>query len=260
MRIACHACPGFGSCGGMFTYNTMQTFIGVVGMQPLHMVAPPSDDPRRLERVPGRAGGPPGQAHGEGPEAARHRRARFHPQRGDRRDGHRRLDQRDAARARDRARRRLCRLLEGDHDAGGVQSPLAACRARAHRRAALRQVLHGRHRRGRRRAGDRARAAGGRAAERRCPDLYGRNPRAAGRAPRRQTRRRQGDLSRREALQADRRPARARRQPVAGFLRDPEARRRRQWPPEQRGDEQGPDLRGRPREQCLPRQSARVRG
>ncbi|KAF0098873.1 MAG: ilvD [Rhodospirillaceae bacterium] len=45
--IACHACPGIGSCGGMFTYNTMQTFIGVVGMQPLHMVAPPSDDPRR---------------------------------------------------------------------------------------------------------------------------------------------------------------------------------------------------------------------
>ncbi len=45
--IASHACPGIGSCGGMFTYNTMQTFIGVVGMQPLHMVAPPSDDPRR---------------------------------------------------------------------------------------------------------------------------------------------------------------------------------------------------------------------
>ena len=52
-HIACHACPGYGSCGGMFTYNTMQTFIGVVGMQPLHMVAPPSDDPRRLERFPG---------------------------------------------------------------------------------------------------------------------------------------------------------------------------------------------------------------
>jgi dihydroxy-acid dehydratase len=47
-HIACHACPGIGSCGGMFTYNTMQTFIGVVGMQPLHMVAPPSDDPRRV--------------------------------------------------------------------------------------------------------------------------------------------------------------------------------------------------------------------
>ena len=36
----------------MFTYNTMQTFIGVVGMQPLHMVAPPSDDPRRLNEFP----------------------------------------------------------------------------------------------------------------------------------------------------------------------------------------------------------------
>ena len=51
-RIAKEACPGYGSCGGMFTYNTMQTFIGVVGMQPLHMVAPPSDDPRRLNEFP----------------------------------------------------------------------------------------------------------------------------------------------------------------------------------------------------------------
>ncbi len=51
-NVACHACPGYGSCGGMFTYNTMQTFIGVVGMQPLHMVAPPSDDPRRLKEFP----------------------------------------------------------------------------------------------------------------------------------------------------------------------------------------------------------------
>ena len=51
-HISCVACPGFGSCGGMFTYNTMQTFIGVVGMQPLHMVAPPSDDPRRLNEFP----------------------------------------------------------------------------------------------------------------------------------------------------------------------------------------------------------------
>lgn len=51
-RIAREACPGYGSCGGMFTYNTMQTFIGVVGMQPLNMVAPPSDDPRRLSEFP----------------------------------------------------------------------------------------------------------------------------------------------------------------------------------------------------------------
>ncbi|MBT6272728.1 MAG: dihydroxy-acid dehydratase [Chromatiales bacterium] len=51
-RIACEACPGYGSCGGMFTYNTMQTFIAVVGMQPLHMVSPASDDARRLEVFP----------------------------------------------------------------------------------------------------------------------------------------------------------------------------------------------------------------
>ena len=51
-RIACEACPGYGSCGGMFTYNTMQTFIAVVGMEPLHMVSPPSDDPRRIEEFP----------------------------------------------------------------------------------------------------------------------------------------------------------------------------------------------------------------
>jgi dihydroxy-acid dehydratase len=51
-RTALHACPGQGSCGGMFTYNTMQTFISVLGMEPLHMVAPPSDDPRRLIDFP----------------------------------------------------------------------------------------------------------------------------------------------------------------------------------------------------------------
>ncbi len=52
-RIACEACPGYGSCGGMFTYNTMQTFIAVVGLEPLHMVSPPSDDARRMEQFPG---------------------------------------------------------------------------------------------------------------------------------------------------------------------------------------------------------------
>ena len=52
-RIACEACPGFGSCGGMFTYNTMQTFLGVLGMEPLHMVSPASDDIRRAQQFPG---------------------------------------------------------------------------------------------------------------------------------------------------------------------------------------------------------------
>ena len=51
-RIAKEACPGYGSCGGMFTYNTMQTFIGVVGMQPLHMISPASEDERRVEEFP----------------------------------------------------------------------------------------------------------------------------------------------------------------------------------------------------------------
>ena len=51
-RVACEACPGYGSCGGMFTYNTMQTFIGVLGMEPLHMVSPPSDDDRRINVFP----------------------------------------------------------------------------------------------------------------------------------------------------------------------------------------------------------------
>ncbi len=51
-RIARHACPGQGSCGGMFTYNTMQSFIAVLGMEPLHMVAPTSDDARRVKEFP----------------------------------------------------------------------------------------------------------------------------------------------------------------------------------------------------------------
>ena len=52
-HIAMHACPGQGSCGGMFTYNTMQTFLAVVGMEPLQMVSPASDDPRRVSDFPG---------------------------------------------------------------------------------------------------------------------------------------------------------------------------------------------------------------
>ena len=50
--VTLNACPGQGSCGGMFTYNTMQTFIAVLGLEPLHMVSPASDDPRRLTQFP----------------------------------------------------------------------------------------------------------------------------------------------------------------------------------------------------------------
>ena len=51
-RVALNACPGQGSCGGMFTYNTMQSFIAVLGMEPLHMVSPASEDERRLREFP----------------------------------------------------------------------------------------------------------------------------------------------------------------------------------------------------------------
>jgi dihydroxy-acid dehydratase len=51
-RIALEASPGHGSCGGMFTYNTMQSFIATCGMEPLHMVSPASEDPRRIAEFP----------------------------------------------------------------------------------------------------------------------------------------------------------------------------------------------------------------
>ncbi len=51
-RIALEASPGHGSCGGMFTYNTMQSFIATCGMEPLHMVGPASQDPRRTTEFP----------------------------------------------------------------------------------------------------------------------------------------------------------------------------------------------------------------
>ena len=52
-RLALEGSPGHGSCGGMFTYNTMQSFIATCGMEPLHMVSPASEDLRRIEEFPG---------------------------------------------------------------------------------------------------------------------------------------------------------------------------------------------------------------
>jgi len=51
-RYAMNACPGYGSCAAMYTYNTMQSFIAVLGMEPLHMVAPTAEDPRRIDEFP----------------------------------------------------------------------------------------------------------------------------------------------------------------------------------------------------------------
>ena len=52
-RLALEGSPGYGSCGGMFTYNTMQSFIAACGMEPLHMVAPAAEDERRIREFPG---------------------------------------------------------------------------------------------------------------------------------------------------------------------------------------------------------------
>ncbi len=51
-RYAMNGCPGYGSCAAMYTYNTMQSFMAVLGMEPLHMVAPTAEDPRRIEEFP----------------------------------------------------------------------------------------------------------------------------------------------------------------------------------------------------------------
>ncbi|MUW14777.1 dihydroxy-acid dehydratase [Halorubrum sp. CBA1125] len=50
-----HACPGAGSCGGMFTANTMASISEALGMAPLGSASPPAEDPERYE-VAERAG------------------------------------------------------------------------------------------------------------------------------------------------------------------------------------------------------------
>ena len=43
------ACPGAGSCGGMFTANTMATLSEALGLAPLGSAAPPAEDESRYE-------------------------------------------------------------------------------------------------------------------------------------------------------------------------------------------------------------------
>ncbi|MCT9097573.1 dihydroxy-acid dehydratase [Haloarchaeobius sp. HME9146] len=50
-----HACPGAGSCGGMFTANTMASISEALGMAPLGSASPPAEDEERYE-VARRAG------------------------------------------------------------------------------------------------------------------------------------------------------------------------------------------------------------
>ncbi|MFD1646346.1 dihydroxy-acid dehydratase [Haloarchaeobius litoreus] len=50
-----HACPGAGSCGGMFTANTMASISEALGMAPLGSASPPAEEESRYE-VAHRAG------------------------------------------------------------------------------------------------------------------------------------------------------------------------------------------------------------
>src|SRR6056297_129185 len=44
-----HACPGAGSCGGMFTANTMASLSEALGFSPLGSASPPAEDESRYE-------------------------------------------------------------------------------------------------------------------------------------------------------------------------------------------------------------------
>ncbi len=44
-----HACPGAGSCGGMFTANTMASISEALGFAPLGSASPPAEDDERYE-------------------------------------------------------------------------------------------------------------------------------------------------------------------------------------------------------------------
>lgn len=48
-QLECLACPGGGSCGGMFTANTMAAAAEALGMAPPGSASPPAVDHRRLE-------------------------------------------------------------------------------------------------------------------------------------------------------------------------------------------------------------------
>jgi len=50
-----HACPGAGSCGGMFTANTMASISEAIGLAPLGSASPPAEDQERYD-VAERAG------------------------------------------------------------------------------------------------------------------------------------------------------------------------------------------------------------
>ena len=177
-------CPGEGACGGMYTANTMASAAEALGMSLPGSAAPPGHRP-----APRRLRAPSGEAVVELLRKGITARADPDPggvrERDRRRDGVRRLDQRRAAPARDRARGR------GRPDPGRLQPRSAPrCRTWPTSSRSASYVMTDVDR-GRRRAGGHEGAARRRAAARRLPDRHrphdGREPRrhrAAG--PRRQ--------------------------------------------------------------------------
>ena len=131
-RIERAICPGEGACGGMYTANTMAAVAEAIGMSLPGSASPPSADRRRdgFARKSGRGrrrAAPPGHHrppdHDEGGVRERHRG----------RHGVRRLDERRAAPAGDRARGRrrpVARRLPPDRRHGSrtwpTSSPSAA--------------------------------------------------------------------------------------------------------------------------------------
>ncbi len=129
--------PGTGSCGGMYTANTMlvRSRRWACRLPYSSTMANPHDEKAELGRGIGAGAGRGDQ---EGPQAARHRHASKSIENAVARDhGHRRLDQRRAALPRDRARgrsgvdhRRL--RAHAQEDAGAVRpQALAASTSRS---------------------------------------------------------------------------------------------------------------------------------
>ena len=144
-RLALEGSPGHGSCGGMFTYNTMQSFIATCGMEPLHMVSPASQDRRRLEEFPAQLLDALQVLAGRGIQPQHcHRGVTAERDAGGDRDG--RFHQRRAARAGTGPRRRH-RLLARGYQPRGVQPGITDTAGAGERPPVRPFYLDGQHRR-----------------------------------------------------------------------------------------------------------------
>ena len=120
-----HACPGAGACGGQFTANTMATAYEMLGMSPMGWNDVPAIDPRK-EEVAFECGKLVMDLVRKGitPRSIVTRQELRERHRG--RDGHRRLDQRRAAPARDGARTSASSSSIDDFDRISRKTPVLA--------------------------------------------------------------------------------------------------------------------------------------